>query len=77
MSERTERIIIYCSVETKLRWRRAAVSSGCKNYEEFANRLLDLYEFLSEVFETQRIDEIIEKTRLRLQGVKVKLATQP
>lgn len=59
--KRPKRIVIFCSPETHERWRRNYVSSGTRNYEEFALKLLELYEKLKEKYEVEKIDLVLDR----------------
>lgn len=69
---REERIIIYASRETKRRWQKLAIDAETKNYEEFANRLLDLYELTAQYLGEKKIDDLIRRLQ-EILGVTVRL----
>lgn len=69
---RDERIIVYANSNTKKRWQGLFIVSESRNYEDFANALLDIYEMLVNAFSVQNIEEV--KRRLEeLLGVSGKI----
>ena len=60
MVEKPRRIVIRCSEETYLRFRELFGRSGCSDYEEFLNILLDLYACLGERYGEKKIVQIRE-----------------
>ena len=42
-----DRIVIRTNPDVKQKWRELAVKSGMKNYNDFAEKLLELYEVVS------------------------------
>jgi hypothetical protein len=69
---RNERIIIYCNKETKRRWQILQLDSDTNNYEDFANKLMDLYELTKKYLGKDNIDELIMRLH-EILGVSVRL----
>lgn len=71
---RDQRIVIYCTEETKKRWKTLFVSMKVRNYEEALNRLLDLYEILSKAMKEKRLVDLVEKVEIHFgMGIQLKV----
>ena len=64
-----ERIVIRTNREVKQKWRELSVRSGVSNYNEFANKLLELYEVMSEKRGIKNITNLVYHEKL---GVDIK-----
>lgn len=69
---REERIIIYATKETKTRWQKLAIDADVKNYEDFANLLLDIYELSAKYLGERRIEELKRKLE-EILGVSIRM----
>ena len=66
---KSEVIVIWCTKETKLRWRRfydyhvTLDKHTYKNSEVLLNKLLDLYDLCRKYLNREKIDDLIDKLR--------------
>ena len=61
--KRPKRIVIFCKPETYDRWRKNFVTSGTYNYEEFALKLIELYERLKQKYGVEKIDLVLDRLK--------------
>ena len=73
---RSNRIVIWCTVETKRRWRASLVDMGVRNSEEALNGLLDLYDLMSTIVGERRVGELLKKIELYL-GIGLRMKQVP
>ena len=66
-----KRIIIWARPELKGRWYARREVAGVEDNEEFAERLLDLYDAAARAFGTEKIDVLVKILRELGVGVKI------
>lgn len=70
--ERSERILIYCTIQTKKKWMKYVIESGARNNEEALNTLLEIYEMVKTLTGAR---EAIEAKKKLERMIKEKQAT--